>query len=88
MVTLEHQRSRRAFIAVERAARDAGNLAIGVERFAVEDDGDETSRERDLEFVPGVGSTREGFFGAKPPVEAAGLLGEGALGESSSIWSS
>src|SRR3954463_332918 len=56
VITLEKQRPRIRFDAIERAAGDPGDLAVADDRGAVEIVGDHSSHQRDVHRLPLAGS--------------------------------
>ena len=71
MIALQIDWSRRAFIAVNGATGDAGNLLIADDLLAVGDDGDHTANQRNVERLPLAGRESGDFTWRDKSVDAA-----------------
>ncbi len=76
---LQVDRAGRAFVAVDGAAGDAGNLLVVDDGLAVQHHGDAAADERDVKRLPGVGRARLFGRGSQEPIDAAGVVA-GRLG--------
>lgn len=88
LAALQVNRAGQRFVAIERAARDAGNLLISDDRPAIEHDSYASPDEREVEGVPFGGLAWRRRRGRKKSVDASRApVGRLEFG-SSSIWTS
>src|SRR2546423_4154908 len=74
VIALNHERTGRCFIAVERTARNSRDLLVFNECLAVQHDGHHATNEGNVVRLPVTRPTRSGFVGRQKTVDCAEVI--------------